>query len=120
MKPIQLISPVDGSVYIERMPLSHDAAFAAVARARCAAGNADARGDARCTALKTARNSIFRSCRSINHARPFGDLLACRLNNLRAKPDHLFRPKGCAIVCDLLQYRHSDLDLSAKLRVAFD
>ena len=36
MKPIQLISPVDGSVYIERMPLSRDAAFAAVARAKAA------------------------------------------------------------------------------------
>ncbi|MGB4826572.1 MAG: aldehyde dehydrogenase family protein [Paracoccaceae bacterium] len=36
MKPIQLISPVDGSVYAERMPLSSDAAKAAVARARAA------------------------------------------------------------------------------------
>ena len=29
MKPIQLISPVDGTVYAERTPLSRDAAFAA-------------------------------------------------------------------------------------------
>ena len=36
MKPIQLISPVDGSVYAERMPLTPDAAQAAVARARTA------------------------------------------------------------------------------------
>lgn len=36
MKPIQLISPVDGSVYAERLPLSPDAAEAAVARARAA------------------------------------------------------------------------------------
>ena len=36
MKPIQLISPVDGSVYAERMPLSAEAAQAAVARARAA------------------------------------------------------------------------------------
>ncbi|MBA4351442.1 MAG: aldehyde dehydrogenase, partial [Rhodobacter sp.] len=36
MKPIQLISPVDGSVYLERMPLSADAAKAAVARAKSA------------------------------------------------------------------------------------
>ncbi|TGD65611.1 aldehyde dehydrogenase family protein [Tabrizicola sp. WMC-M-20] len=34
MKPIQLISPVDGRVYAERTPLSPDAAQAAVARAR--------------------------------------------------------------------------------------
>ncbi|MES2815932.1 MAG: aldehyde dehydrogenase family protein, partial [Pseudomonadota bacterium] len=36
MKPIQLISPVDGSVYAERMPLSQAAAEAVVARARAA------------------------------------------------------------------------------------
>ncbi|MDO9637092.1 MAG: aldehyde dehydrogenase family protein [Pseudotabrizicola sp.] len=36
MKPIQLISPVDGRVYAERMPLTPDAAQAAVARARAA------------------------------------------------------------------------------------
>ena len=36
MKPIQLISPVDGSVYAERTPLAPDAALAAVARARAA------------------------------------------------------------------------------------
>jgi len=36
MKPIQLISPVDGSVYAERVPLTPDAAKAAVARARAA------------------------------------------------------------------------------------
>ena len=36
MKPIQLISPVDGSVYAERVPLSHEAAKTAVARARAA------------------------------------------------------------------------------------
>ena len=36
MKPIQLISPVDGSVYAERVPLTHEAAKAAVARARAA------------------------------------------------------------------------------------
>ncbi len=36
MKPIYLISPVDGSVYAERTPLSHDAALAAVAAARAA------------------------------------------------------------------------------------
>lgn len=36
MKPIQLISPVDGSVYAERLPLTPDAAKAAVARARAA------------------------------------------------------------------------------------
>ena len=36
MKPIHLISPVDGSVYAERTPLSHDAALAAVAAARAA------------------------------------------------------------------------------------
>jgi len=34
MKPIQLISPVDGSVWAERTPLTPDAAKAAVARAR--------------------------------------------------------------------------------------
>ena len=36
MKPIQLISPVDGSVYAERTPLSRDAAFAAASRAKAA------------------------------------------------------------------------------------
>jgi hypothetical protein len=36
MKPIQLISPVDGSVYAERTPLSPEAAKAAAARARAA------------------------------------------------------------------------------------
>ncbi len=36
MKPIQLISPVDGSVYAERMPLTPDAAQAAVARGKAA------------------------------------------------------------------------------------
>lgn len=36
MKPIQLISPVDGSVWLERMPLDRDAAFAAAARAKAA------------------------------------------------------------------------------------
>ncbi len=36
MKPIQLISPVDGRVYAERMPLTPDAATAMVARARAA------------------------------------------------------------------------------------
>lgn len=36
MKAIKLISPVDGSVYAERMPLSLDAAKAAAARARAA------------------------------------------------------------------------------------
>ncbi|MFN3971358.1 MAG: aldehyde dehydrogenase family protein [Gemmobacter sp.] len=36
MTPIKLISPVDGSVYAERMPLTPDAATAAVARARAA------------------------------------------------------------------------------------
>lgn len=36
MKPIQLISPVDGSVYAERVPLTAEAAQAAVARARAA------------------------------------------------------------------------------------
>lgn len=36
MKPIQLISPVDGSVLAERMPLAGDAAERAVARARAA------------------------------------------------------------------------------------
>lgn len=36
MKPIQLISPVDGSVYAERVPLTMDAATAAVARAKAA------------------------------------------------------------------------------------
>jgi len=36
MKPIQLISPVDGSVYAERTPLSPEAAKAAVARAKAA------------------------------------------------------------------------------------
>ncbi len=36
MKPIQLISPVDGSVYAERMPLTRDAAIAAAAAARAA------------------------------------------------------------------------------------
>jgi acyl-CoA reductase-like NAD-dependent aldehyde dehydrogenase len=36
MKPIQLISPVDGSVYAERMPLSPDAAEAVVSRAKAA------------------------------------------------------------------------------------
>ncbi|EEW25610.1 aldehyde dehydrogenase family protein [Rhodobacter ferrooxidans] len=35
-KPIQLISPVDGSVYAERTPLTREAAVAAVARARAA------------------------------------------------------------------------------------
>ncbi len=36
MKPIQLISPVDGRVYAERMPLSMEAAKAAAARAKAA------------------------------------------------------------------------------------
>ncbi|AZL58679.1 aldehyde dehydrogenase family protein [Tabrizicola piscis] len=36
MKPIQLISPVDGQVYAERMPLTHEAAKAAVAAAKAA------------------------------------------------------------------------------------
>lgn len=36
MKPIQLITPVDGSVWTERMPLTLDAAEKAVARARAA------------------------------------------------------------------------------------
>ena len=36
MKPIQLISPVDGKVYAERMPLSPEAAKSAVAKARAA------------------------------------------------------------------------------------
>jgi len=36
MKPIQLISPVDGSVYAERMPLAPDAAQAMADRARAA------------------------------------------------------------------------------------
>ena len=36
MKPIQLISPVDGSVYAERTPLTLEAATAAAARARAA------------------------------------------------------------------------------------
>ncbi|MCC6519723.1 MAG: aldehyde dehydrogenase family protein, partial [Tabrizicola sp.] len=36
MKPIQLISPVDGSVYAERTPLSFEAAEAAVTRAKAA------------------------------------------------------------------------------------
>ncbi len=36
MKPIQLISPVDGRVYAERMPLTPEAAKAAAARARAA------------------------------------------------------------------------------------
>ncbi|OYU38243.1 MAG: aldehyde dehydrogenase [Pseudorhodobacter sp. PARRP1] len=36
MKPIQLISPVDGSVYAERTPLTLDAARAAAARAKAA------------------------------------------------------------------------------------
>ena len=36
MKPIQLISPVDGSVYAERTPLTQEAAVAAVARAKAA------------------------------------------------------------------------------------
>ncbi len=36
MKPIQLISPVDGSVYAERMPLTQDAAIAAAKRAKAA------------------------------------------------------------------------------------
>ena len=36
MKPIQLISPVDGRVYAERMPLTSEAAEAVAARARAA------------------------------------------------------------------------------------
>jgi acyl-CoA reductase-like NAD-dependent aldehyde dehydrogenase len=36
MKPIQLISPVDGRVYAERTPLTREAAEAAVARAKAA------------------------------------------------------------------------------------
>ena len=36
MKAIQLISPVDGSVYAERTPLSRDAAFAVADRAKAA------------------------------------------------------------------------------------
>ena len=36
MKPIQLISPVDGSVYAERLPLTHEAAKAMAARAKAA------------------------------------------------------------------------------------
>lgn len=38
MKPIQLISPVDGSVLAERMPLAPEAAERTVARARAAQG----------------------------------------------------------------------------------
>jgi acyl-CoA reductase-like NAD-dependent aldehyde dehydrogenase len=38
MKPIQLISPVDGRVYAERTPLTPEAAAAAVARARASQG----------------------------------------------------------------------------------
>lgn len=36
MKPIQLISPVDGSVYAERMPLTQAAAFEVAAKAKAA------------------------------------------------------------------------------------
>ena len=36
MKPIQLISPVDGSVYAERTPLTPEAAASMVARAKAA------------------------------------------------------------------------------------
>jgi acyl-CoA reductase-like NAD-dependent aldehyde dehydrogenase len=36
MKPIQLISPIDGSVHAERMPLTPEAAHAAAGRARAA------------------------------------------------------------------------------------
>ena len=36
MTPIQLISPVDGSVYAERLPLTSDAAYAVAARAKTA------------------------------------------------------------------------------------
>jgi acyl-CoA reductase-like NAD-dependent aldehyde dehydrogenase len=36
MKPIQLISPVDGRIYAERTPLTREAAEAAVARAKAA------------------------------------------------------------------------------------
>jgi acyl-CoA reductase-like NAD-dependent aldehyde dehydrogenase len=36
VKPIQLISPVDGSVYAERMPLTREAAVAVAARAKAA------------------------------------------------------------------------------------
>ncbi|MFM2366973.1 MAG: hypothetical protein RIR95_1581 [Pseudomonadota bacterium] len=36
MKPIQLISPVDGSVYAERTPLTRESAVAAAARAKAA------------------------------------------------------------------------------------
>ena len=36
MKPIQLISPVDGSIYAERLPLTHEAAKAMAARAKAA------------------------------------------------------------------------------------
>ena len=36
MTPIRLISPVDGSTYAERIPLTRDAAFAAAARAKVA------------------------------------------------------------------------------------
>ena len=36
MKPIQLISPVDGSVYAERLPLTREAAVAVAARAKAA------------------------------------------------------------------------------------
>ena len=35
-KPVQLISPADGSVYAERLPLTRDAAIAAAARAKSA------------------------------------------------------------------------------------
>ena len=38
MKPIQLISPVDGRIYAERMPLSGEAAKAMATRARAAQG----------------------------------------------------------------------------------
>ncbi|MFE3837176.1 aldehyde dehydrogenase family protein [Pseudogemmobacter sonorensis] len=38
MKPIQLVSPVDGTVHAERLPLAPEAARAAVARARAAQG----------------------------------------------------------------------------------
>ena len=60
MKPIQLISPVDGSVYAERTPLTLDAAKAAAARAKAAQkalgrapfGRADCAGESRCRQLE--------------------------------------------------------------------
>lgn len=75
MKPIQLISPVDGSVLVERMPLSRDAAERAVARARAARAGWAARGpDERIALVKegVARLTAMREALAPELARQMG------------------------------------------------